>query len=256
VGELSKRKHVKRQGNKTLRPVAPWTTTVHALLRHLESVGFTGSPRVSGTGIDNNERETLEYLKGAVEPKRIWSDEGIHELGQLLRQLHQATASFQPPAEATWQVSFLRSSNPNAIISHCDAAPWNVVARNGKPVALIDWELAGPVDRLNELAHTGWLNAQLHDDELAQAQELPSAEIRIKQLRHFTDGYQLATKDRHALVQHLIDVAILSSASDALEAQITPESIGDTSIVWGVAWRARSAAWLVQNRLLLEQALR
>jgi aminoglycoside phosphotransferase (APT) family kinase protein len=35
------------------------------------------------------------------------------------------------------------------------------------PVAFINWETAGPVDPLVELAQLTWLNAKLHDDILA-----------------------------------------------------------------------------------------
>jgi len=30
------------------------------------------------------------------------------------------------------------------VIGHCDVAPWNIVARDGPPAGLIDWEFAGP----------------------------------------------------------------------------------------------------------------
>ncbi|MGH2558634.1 MAG: aminoglycoside phosphotransferase family protein [Thermomicrobiales bacterium] len=256
MGYLSERKQVQRTGNVTLRPSTPWTATIHALLRHLETVGFSGAPRIVGTGVDPTGRETVEFIAGEVVPQRVWSDEGIFDLGQLLNRLHQATASFRPPLDAVWQDSFLRATGPNAIVSHGDAAPWNVVARHGRPVALIDWELAGPVDRLRELAHTGWLNAQLFDDDVAERQGLPPVEDRVRQLRLFADGYQLPATDRAELVTRLIDVAILSSASDAIEAKITPDSTGADWLVWGVVWRARSAAWLVRHRSLLEQALR
>ena len=121
---------------------------------------------------------------------------------------------------------------------------------------MIDWELAGPVDRLSEVAHTGWLNAQLHDDDIAERQGLPPAEERARQPRLFADGYQLPAKDREELVTRLVDVAILSSANDAIEAKITPEATGPDRLVWGVAWPARSAAWLVRQRGLLARALR
>ncbi|HUG61682.1 MAG TPA: phosphotransferase [Methylomirabilota bacterium] len=226
------------------------------MLRHLESVGFAGAPRLVGTGFDADGWETVEFVSGEVLPRRVWSDEGIHALGALLRELHQATASFQPPPDADWQRSFLRSTDPERIVSHCDAAPWNVVARQGRPVALIDWELAGPVDRLSEVAHTVWLNAQLHDERIAARQGLPSAERRARQLRLFADGYQLAATERANLVTRLIDVAILCCADDALETKITPGSTGSLGLAWGVAWKARSAAWLVRHRDLLERALR
>jgi thiamine kinase-like enzyme len=60
-------------------------------------------------------------------------------------------------------------------MGHCDVAPWNIVARAGMPVALIDWEFAGPVDPLVELAQACWLNAKLHDDIVAEREGLPLA---------------------------------------------------------------------------------
>ena len=253
---LSERKQVHRAGTVTVRPSAPWTPAVHALLRHLETVGFAGSPRVVGAGIDPAGREMVEFIEGDVARDRIWSEEGIHELGGMLRQLHQATASFQPPPQARWQESFLRSTGADSVVSHGDVAPWNIVVLRGQPVALIDWELAGPVDRLNELAHTGWLNARLFDDGVDDVVGLPSIEQRIRQLRLFADGYELSAKDRIELARRVIDVAILSAASDAVEAKIAPESTGTAWLAWGVAWRARSAAWLVRHHNLLEDALR
>jgi Phosphotransferase enzyme family len=256
MGILSSRKQVEREGGATLRPPAPWTATVHVLLRHLAAVGFPGAPRVVGTGFAPDGRETIEFVPGEVDARRVWGDEGIAELGHLLRRLHEATASFRSPPDAVWQASFLRPDGPDAVVSHGDAAPWNVVAREGRPVALIDWELAGPVDRLREVAHTGWLNARLFDDEIAERQGLPPAARRVRQLRLFADGYRLRARERAELVTRLIEVAVLSCAADAIEAAIAPDAIGDEALVWGVAWRARSAAWLVRHRDLLERALR
>jgi Phosphotransferase enzyme family len=253
---LSERKRVQRAGDAMLRPAAPWTPAVHALLRHLEMVGFAGAPRVVGAGIDRTGQEMVEFVPGDVAHDRIWSEEGVHQLGRMLRDLHEAAASFRPPPQAVWQNSFLRSSGPGTVISHGDVAPWNVVVRQGQPVALIDWELAGPVDHLNELAHTGWLNARLFDEGVEDVPDLPSVEQRIHQLRIFADGYELPARSRRELARRVVDVAILSAASDAVEAKITAESSEAGWLAWGVAWRARSAAWLVRHRDLLDRALR
>ena len=53
---------VVRVGRTVRRPVRPHTPAVHALLRHLEAVGFDGAPRV--LGIDGRNREVLTYLPG------------------------------------------------------------------------------------------------------------------------------------------------------------------------------------------------
>jgi Ser/Thr protein kinase RdoA (MazF antagonist) len=253
---LSARKRVRHSGDVTLRPAAPWTTSVHAWLKHLEAVGFAGSPRIVGTGVDAEGWETLQFVVGQATATRVWSEEGIYELGQLLRRLHQATATFRAPSHAVWQESFLRSAGVGAIISHGDVAPWNVVVREDRPVAFIDWELAGPVEPLDEVAHTGWLNARLFDDGVDAIAGLPSAEQRTRHLRCFVDGYELPAQERAELSQRLIEVAVLSAAADAVEANITPESTDEMRMAWGVAWRARSAAWLVRHRRLFERALR
>ena len=46
---------VVRVGDTVRRNVGPWTPAVHALLRHLEYIGFTGAPRV--LGLDERGRE-------------------------------------------------------------------------------------------------------------------------------------------------------------------------------------------------------
>lgn len=72
--------------------------TVHALLDHLERIGFTGSPRaVSADGED-----IVTYIPGESVNPHAWSDEGIFRVGCLLRDLHDATADFVPPPDAAW----------------------------------------------------------------------------------------------------------------------------------------------------------
>ena len=88
------------------------------------------------------------------------------------------------------------------IIGHCDTGPWNIIAREGRPVALIDWEEAGPVDPLVELAQTCWLNAQLYDDDIAARDELGDAAARARDLRAIVDGYGLARARRDGLSMH------------------------------------------------------
>jgi hypothetical protein len=58
--------HVIRSGETIKRPAQPWTGTIHGLLRHLEDVGFAGSPRVVGNGIDVDGNEVLTYVDGSI----------------------------------------------------------------------------------------------------------------------------------------------------------------------------------------------
>ncbi|NRP70793.1 hypothetical protein ILFOPFJJ_01675 [Ensifer psoraleae] len=246
---------VSRRGGVVIRETGPWAPSVHSLLRHLEDAGFAGAPRVVGDGFDEQGREVLTFIEGDVINPAPWSDEAIHALGGLMRRLHDATASFRPPADALWRPWFGRNVGTQDIVGHCDAAPWNVVSRNGKPVALIDWEAAGPVDRLTEIAMAAWNNAQLYDDDVAEMNGLPDAKRRMRQVRIFADGYALPAGERHRLGYRIIAFAADSAANEVIEQQITPE----TEIaprVWGIAWQTRSVAWLIRNREALEKALK
>lgn len=147
------RTRVERSGETVFRETGPWAPTVHALLRHLEEVGFVGAPRVVGTGFDDRGRESLQFIRGEVVHPRPWSEDALPYVGTLLRDLHRATESFSIPGDATWRPWHGRSLGGDSIvIGHCDTGPWNIIARDGLPIALIDWEAAGPVDRLYELA--------------------------------------------------------------------------------------------------------
>lgn len=223
---------------------------MHALLDHLQRAGFTGSQRA----VSADPEDVVTFIPGESVDPRSWTDEAIFAVGALLRDLHLATASFVPPPDASWHPWPFASDAPDAIISHRDTGPWNIVARDGLPVAFIDWPTAGPTGRLDEIAGTAWLNAQLHADDIAERQGLPSAQARAAQLRHFADGYQLAAADRRILVTAMIEYAIRDSAAEAAQAGVTPQGDGGHA-VWAIAWRASSAAWMIRHRSLLEHAL-
>src|SRR3954454_9102923 len=199
----SARSAVVRHGDVVLRAVGPWAPSVHALLRHLEAVGFDGSPRVVGDGFDGEGREVLSYIDGEFVHPHAWSDNGIVALGHMLRRFHDATASFVEPPDASWQPWFTRSAASGGCYGHGDLGPWNIVARDGLPVGFIDWEFAGPVDRLDEVAQVAWLNVQLHDDDIAARNHLPPAAERARQLGLFAGAYGLTAAERSQLVTRM-----------------------------------------------------
>jgi hypothetical protein len=192
---------VERIGDVVVRDANPWTPTVHALLRHFELVGFNGAPRLVGTGFDETGiRETLTYIHGTFFQPGPWSIEGAASVGRLLREMHSASASFRAPADAVWFPWFGRSlGDTPSVIGHCDLGPWNIVARDGQAVALIDWDRAGPVDPMVELAHACWLNAKLHDDLVAEMEGLPALDVRAAQLRAIVDAYGLPAAQTQGL---------------------------------------------------------
>jgi hypothetical protein len=247
---------VYRRGDVVIRETGPWAPAVHALLRHLEQAGFTAAPRLVGPGLDSAGREVLTFIEGEFTQPGPWTLDGAAALGTLLRDLHRATATFRPPPGAVWFPWHGRDlGGPDQVIGHCDVAPWNIVTRGGLPVALIDWETAGPVDPLVELAQLSWLNAKLHDDIVAGIEQLPPAAERARQLAAIVDGYGLAAGQREGFAGRLIEFAICDAAAEADDAAVTPEMTRPPVALWAMAWRARSAAWMVRHRRILETAL-
>lgn len=52
----------------------------------------------------------------------------------------------------------------------------------------------------------------------------------------------------------MIEYAIRDCAAEADKAQVTPAS-ADPAPLWALAWRSRSAAWMIRHRALLEGAI-
>lgn len=250
------RSKVVRRGRILARQTGSWAPAVHALLEHLENIGFEEAPRVVGSGFDKKGREILIYVEGEVIDQAPWTDTAISKLGTMMRRLHDATAWFRVPENAIWRPWFGREVGKPDIIGHCDAAPWNIVSRNREPYVLVDWEVAGPVNRLTEIAMVAWTNAQLYDDDVAALVGLPDAATRMRQVRLFTDAYGLPATERNQLAYRIIEFAAQSAANDVIEQQIAPlTEYVPAPGMWGIAWQTRSVAWLIPNRFELEAAL-
>ena len=260
-GSGSKGSKASRLADVVYRDPGPQSETVLALLLHLERVGFAGAPKVIGGGFAPDGREMLSYIEGSSPHPGPWAEEAAAAVGELLRDLHAAAATFAPPPGATWKTWFgreLPGSRP--VIGHCDTGPWNIIARAGRPVALVDFEFAGPVDAVWELAQAAWLNAQLHDDDVAERCGLADAAVRARQLKAIVDGYGLPQCHRGDFVDKMIAFAVYDARAEAINYDVTPETVSGTSpggypYAWAITWRARSASWMLTHRAMLERAI-
>jgi hypothetical protein len=128
------------------------------------------------------------------------------------------------------------------------------------PTALIDFEFAGPVDADWDLAQAAWLNAQLHDDDIAERRGLPAAAARARQLKAILDGYGLSRRDRDGFVDKMITFAVHDARAEAVSAGVTPDTASAATpdgypYAWAITWRVRSASWMLTNRSLLQRAI-
>ncbi len=251
---------VQRAGDVVFRSAKPQSGSVIALLAHLREAGFDAAPCPVDGGFAPDGREQLTFIDGESPQPNAWSDEGVWFVGHLLRRLHDAAASFVPPADVVWRPWFARAlPGHSPVIGHGDLGPWNILARDGMPVAFIDWDNAGPVDALWELAQVGWLNAQLHDDDVRNLNDLPDAVARARQLGVILDGYELTRSDRGGFIDKLVEFAIRSAREEAVGYGVEPDTVSPAAdgfpVLWAVTWRARGAAWMLDHRHILDTAI-
>lgn len=191
---------ITRRGGQLLRPMGTWSGAVHDYLRHLEAAGFAGAPRFLAT---EAEREVLTFIDGKVPADPQWQPGHEHRLpayarseaalvnaAELIRQLHEAARGYRP-ADTRFRFD-PRAPRAGEIISHGDLGPWNTVYRDGVPVAFIDWDAAGPVDPLVDLAAAAWEFVPLAPpQQLREAGFEPIPDIAAR-LRLFVDTYGLS----------------------------------------------------------------
>ncbi|MFB9525962.1 phosphotransferase [Nonomuraea roseola] len=164
---------------------------MHALLRHLEDVGFDGAPRA--LGFDDQDREVLSFLPGDVVgtarpwPTWVHSQDALCQVARWLRDFHAAVASFVPPADAVWREG--GTWRPGLIVGHNDAAPYNAAWADGRLVGFFDWDFAAPVTLEWDLAFTAFAWVPLHARHVVAAEGFTALADRPERLRLFLDTY-------------------------------------------------------------------
>lgn len=251
---------VRRVGDSVLRASGPQSRSVMRLLSHLADHGFDAAPRPIDGGFAADGREQITFEEGASPQPLAWTDDAVWQIGVLLRRLHDATAAFPVADDDVWHPWFARGlPGDSIVIGHGDLAPWNILAIDDRPTTFIDWDNAGPVDATWELAQVAWLNAQLHDDDVAALNDFPDAATRIRQCAAILDGYGLASSGRTGFADKMIEFATRSARDEALTYAVTPDTASPAPdgfpVLWGVTWRTRAACWMLDHRSQVQRAI-
>ena len=204
---------VARVGDTVHREAGPWTPTIQRLLAHVRSRGMTEVPEP--LGLDGQGREIVSYLPGDVPgwpaPEWLWSDGVLVETGRLLRRFHDATAGFSP-SDAEWR---LPATEPAEVICHNDAAPYNMVFRDGRLVGLIDLDTASPGPRVLDLAYLAYRIAPFSSDAFAGVRYDVGHLDPMARLDELTTAYGITfsrTEVLGAMVDKLLDLAAWTEA--------------------------------------------
>lgn len=200
---------VVRVGETVRRPRQEQSEFVAAYLGHLAARGYPGAPRF--LGVDDRGRDVLDFVPGDVPgaPPEPWActDAVVADVGLLLRGLHDVSAGWVPPPGLDWfgrhrvvpdlPAELVDLPGPPELVAHCDVTPQNTVFRDGRPVALVDFDLARPTRRVADVLNTAmwWVPLQPPQDR-APAQRDVDVPAR---LTAFLDAYGLA--DRAELLE-------------------------------------------------------
>ena len=243
---------VTRVGDTVRRPMGASSPAVHALLEHLERVGFDGAPRL--LGVDERGREVLSYIHGeaAIIPHPGWArtDEALVSVAALLRRFHEATASFDPSG-LRWHRAVPPAFN-GGIVTHNDPNLDNVIFVDGRAVALIDFDLAAPGSAAWDVACAARLWVPLRD-AIDVAPELRGR--TLERLRLFVDAYGLPRRERMRVVDALLE-------AHAWCYEIVYEAVVRGHETFAEMWRGggranalRSRRWIAEHERELRQAL-
>jgi hypothetical protein len=181
---------VTRIGDTVRRPAGWWSVAVHDLLAHLAAIGFDPAPKP--LGFDDRGREVLSYIdgeSGRATFRHVIDDRGLQAFARLLRRYHDAVTDYRPQIGAEWACS-TDALAPTAIICHGDFAPWNAVWRGGRPVGIIDWDLAHPGVPLDDVAYALVYCVPFRDDAHSMTRHAFSEPPdRRRRIRVFADAY-------------------------------------------------------------------
>lgn len=240
-------RRVVRVGATVHHPVQPWTPSVHALLKHLEEVGFPYSPRVVEV---RGETEILTYLpgeSGAAGSMKALHLEGLRAMGRLLREYHDAVAGWNPPEPPTWADGRTGTGGPGELVCHGDFAPWNIVWDGFRPVGLLDWEYANPARPVQDVAWALEFTAPFRDDETAvTVMRHPEPPNRRERMETLAEAYGLTSTeglvDEVIALQRIARQTLLQLAAAGHERQQTALANGeleehDRLIAWSEAHR-------------------
>lgn len=245
---------VVRVGATVRRPGGRNAPAVRLLLAHLARTGFAGAPRFHG--LDARGREILDYLPGdvAIPPFPDWAadEELLVSVARLQRALHTAAAGFTLPPGVAWSLPPLPDGAAGTLVCHADLCLENVVVRDGRAAAFIDFDLAMPVDRLFDIAV-----AVRHWIPMYPAEDVHDARRHAdpgRRFRLFCDAHGLTAAERDRVLDLL--QGYLVTALDGMRAKAEAGHPAYARI-WRDGYPAlnsRSRAWLRAHRAALAAA--
>ncbi|MEA3076497.1 MAG: hypothetical protein QOF60_1405 [Actinomycetota bacterium] len=193
---------VVRSGGYVLRPSNEHSSSILAFLARLEGAGYRSAP--SPVGLDPDGRERLLFIAGDVAippyPEWVQSDQALESVAVLIRGLHDASEQVDT-SSLTW-CREMADPEGGPVICHNDVCLENVVFRDGRAVALLDFDFAAPGRRTFDLAAFTRMCVPI-DDDVSSAKLGWHPSDRPRRLRLVCDVYGLDAGDRGDVLRSL-----------------------------------------------------
>lgn len=209
-----------RRGDTVERRAGAGSRSVRALLEHFERVGFDLAPRFLGTTADGT-REVLTFLPGETGypplATALRSDEALVSVATAIRAMHDATQGFPVHEHDGWAAPEVAVPVAVDCVGHRDLAPWNLVFDGSRVVGIIDWDFAGPSNRVWDLAYAAHQFVPFHPTPHLPAFGWAATPDRAARLRSFAEAY-----GRGVTPDEIVDLAIvrLTATAAHIEARI------------------------------------
>ncbi|MDH6521728.1 hypothetical protein M2163_001281 [Streptomyces sp. SAI-135] len=256
VGGMVNAGSVFRRGALVERPAPPNAHALHAHLLGLKDHGFDAAPTPVGLTADG--REELTFIPGDVAlppfPPWVLTTTALESVGLLLRRLHAASATITVDPDVKWPQD-LADPEGGTMLCHNDVCPDNVVFRDGRAAALIDFDLAAPGRPVWDVAMAAryWVPML---DPVSAAALYPAALDAPARLRILAESYGLSAGERTVLP------GVIEQATEVCRAFVT-RRVADGDAVYLQALQDRGGwerwdrmqTWLADHRETFTAAL-
>lgn len=244
-----------RVGDTVRRAAGSSRLATRELLLHLESVGFDHAPRYLGT--DDQGREVLTWIDGEVPlpPYPAWAmtDRALADLGRLVRRFHEAAATLR--TTTTDRATDWADPDGGPVTCHNDLYPENVVFRDGRVVALIDFAMAAPGRPLWDVAIAAQVWGPLGDPD--RRDQHPADLDGIARLGVLARAYGLEPERADELIDLIFQERAHATANIRAEIEAGNESwIRRWADAGGDERAAADDTWLARHRAALVRSAR
>ncbi len=193
---------VVRQGSHVLRPGNEHSETIHQALAALRTAGFDGAS--NPIGIEPDGRERLDFIEGDVPlppyPQWARADEALASVTVLMRNLHDASTGIDL-GSGTWSTE-MADPKRGPVLCHNDVCLENVVFKDGRAVALLDFDFAAPGRRVFDIASFACMCVPIDDRVNAARLGWPDQDLPGR-LRLIADTYGLEAGERVEVLEFL-----------------------------------------------------